>query len=167
MDSGLKWPLIALVIALTVVDALFIAAIFKSSVVSLVVNGFSALGNALGSLSGIAYKLGLLRRAVARLSPMPVKPQPLALPATAYVVGPSQFINGLISAGAPKSMIKPITLSDLVSVPNDSIIIIDWDYINESMHVTLNQLAKLLEGVIGRDDLIILYTESPRWVLPL
>ncbi|GAB6943384.1 hypothetical protein JCM14467A_01660 [Vulcanisaeta sp. JCM 14467] len=125
------------------------------------------LSGALNTVLNIAYRLGLMKRVVARLSPMPTKPQPLALPATAYVVGPGQFISGLVSAGAPESMIKPITLGDLASVPNDSIIIIDWDYVNETMHVNINQLAKLLGNVISRGDLLILYAESPRWVLPL
>ena len=164
MVSKSRLLLVAAVITLAVVDALLIVALLKPSVVSPIVNGVKG---AVRTALSTTYKLELMSQGVASLPQEPIKPQPLALPATAYVVGPSQFINGLISAGAPQSMIRPITLSNLVSVPNDSIVVIDWDYINESMHVTLNQLAKLLEGVIGRGDLIILYTESPRWVLPL
>ncbi len=92
----------------------------------------------------------------------PAKPQPLALPVVAYVIGPPQFINELTNLGAPASIIKPVNLSELPLLSSDSIIIIDWDYVNDTMHESLNQLSNQLQTLIGRKDLIILYTKNPK-----
>ncbi|WP_243675730.1 hypothetical protein [Vulcanisaeta distributa] len=162
MGSRLGFLLVITVMILALADALLIAVLLKPSVISSVINDIKG---AVKIVLSTTYKFELMRQGVAKLSS--TKPQPLALPVTAYVVGSSQFINGLVSAGASESMIRPITLGELSSVPNDSIIIIDWNYINETMHTSLSQLARQLENVIGRGDLVILYTASPGWVLPL
>lgn len=164
MASKSRLLLVTAVIILAVADTLLIAALLKPSVISPMINGIKG---AVKTILSTTYKFELMRRGAISLPHTQIKPQPLTLPATAYVVGSNQFINGLISAGAPQSMVKPITLGELSSVPNDSIIIIDWDYINKTMRISLSQLARQLENVIGKGDLIILYTASPGRVLPL
>ncbi len=59
-------------------------------------------------------------------------------------------------------MIKPVNLSELQALPSGSIIIIDWDYVNNTMHETLNQLSNQLRTLIGMKDLIILYTKNSK-----
>ena len=140
--------LFVIVLVLALVDVFLITALFKPSVASIIIN---AVSNAVRFVSSITHRPGAAYGSLGRggFMVVPAKPQPLVLPVTAYVVGSGRFISGLVGLG------------QLSSLPNDSIVIIDWDFVNETMHDSLNQLAEQLEGVVGRGDLVILYTENP------
>jgi hypothetical protein len=136
-------------LVLALVDALFIVTLLRPSF----------LGNVNGMLNAI-YRFELLWHGIS--IPTPVKSQPLALPVVAYVVGPPQFIGELVDLGVPVSMIRPANLSELSMLPSGSIVVVDWDYVNGTMHELLNQLSNQLQALIGRKDLVILYTKNPK-----
>lgn len=78
----------------------------------------------------------------ARLEP-PAQ-QPLMF-STAYVVGPSSFAASL-AASAPRSSIRSVGgLGQAPRLPNGSVLIIDWDYVNQSLQVGPRRLADMLE----------------------
>lgn len=106
------------------------------------------------------FSLGLIKP----MNITPTRLQPLSLPRTLYVIGPTSIINTLISAGANPQLLKPIALSGLQSLPNDSMILIDYDYINETMGINAEKLSNILSNLLGRGDLIILYTKSKSYV---
>ncbi|MGC8544198.1 MAG: hypothetical protein ACP5NQ_09665 [Vulcanisaeta sp.] len=142
-----RW-LFVIMLVLALVDALFIVTLLRPSF----------LGNVNGMLNAI-YRFELLWHGIS--IPTPVKSQPLALPVVAYVVGPPQFIGELVDLGVPVSMIRPANLSELSMLPSGSIVVVDWDYVNGTMHELLNQLSNQLQALIGRKDLVILYTKKP------
>ncbi|WP_291999051.1 hypothetical protein [Caldivirga sp.] len=95
-----------------------------------------------------------------------VKGQSLALPTVTYIIGPGWFIRSIINISSSPALVKAINISQLSSLPNESIIIIDWDYVSGVTQLTPSQLAELLETPIGHGDLVILYTNHPR-IVPL
>jgi hypothetical protein len=87
------------------------------------------------------------------------------LDTTIYVVDPQSSIQELTSAGIPQSLIKPISLSQLPNLPNNSIVVIDWSVIgsyvdaNIGGNVTLNlasPVVGLLEGLFAKGDLVLI-----------
>ncbi len=96
----------------------------------------------------------------ARLEP-PAQ-QPLMF-STAYVVGPSSFAASL-AASAPPELHKERGGAGPSSPasPNGSVLIIDWDYVNQSLQVGPRRLADMLEEPMERGgDFIMLYTADP------
>ncbi|GGI83850.1 hypothetical protein GCM10007112_20860 [Vulcanisaeta souniana JCM 11219] len=154
MGVGLRWLLIAVVFVLAIIDSIFMIVLTKPSLISTAINSAKELA------FNAAHWFGVTKPGTGVATP--VKPQPLTLPVAAYVIGPPQFINELTDLGAPASMIRPVNLSELSALPTDSIIIIDWDYVNGTMHESLNQLSNQLQTLISRKDLIILYTKNPK-----
>jgi len=86
------------------------------------------------------------------------------LDTTIYVVDPQSSIQELTSAGIPQSLIKPISLSQLPNLPNNSIVVIDWSVVgsyvdaNIGGNVTLNlasPVVGLLEGLFAKGDLVL------------
>jgi len=86
------------------------------------------------------------------------------LDTTIYVVDPQSSIQELTSAGIPQSLIKPISLSQLPNLPNNSIVVVDWSVVgsyvdaNIGGNVTLNlasPVVGLLEGLFAKGDLVL------------
>jgi hypothetical protein len=96
--------------------------------------------------------------------PMQLEPpaqQPLML-STAYVIGPASFASSLDVS--PQSSVREIGLDQVPQLPNGSVLVIDWDYVNQSLRVGLRRLADVLEGPMGRGDFVMLYTANPKLV---
>jgi len=81
-----------------------------------------------------------------------------------YVVDPQSSIQELTSAGIPQSLIKPISLSQLPDLPNNSVVVVDWSVVgsyvdaNIGDNVTLNlasPVVGLLEGLFAKGDLVL------------
>jgi len=81
-----------------------------------------------------------------------------------YVVDPQSSIQELTSAGIPQSLIKPISLSQLPDLPNNSVVVVDWSVVgsyvdaNIGGNVTLNlasPVVGLLEGLFAKGDLVL------------
>ncbi|WP_143701481.1 hypothetical protein [Vulcanisaeta sp. EB80] len=94
-------------------------------------------------------------------APMPTGTR---LDTTIYVVDPQSSIQELTSAGIPQSLIKPISLSQLLNLPNNSVVMIDWSVVgsyvdaNIGGNVTLNlasPVVGLLEGLFAKGDLVL------------
>lgn len=83
------------------------------------------------------------------------------------VVGPQSLINNLTGLGLPSSAIRLVSPVELSSTPNGSVIIIDWNYVNKTMHMNYDELAKALENPMGRYDLVIVISEDPSEVMML
>jgi len=87
-----------------------------------------------------------------------------------YVVGPRSLIWRLVGVGVPQSLIKPINLSQLPALPNNSTILIGYSVIEPSVvvgvvngRVKLNLTSPvigLLTGLVAKGDLIMLYGNS-------
>ena len=87
-----------------------------------------------------------------------------------YVVGPQSLIQRLVSIGVPQSLIKPINLSQLPSLPGNSTVLIGYSVIKPSVvvgvvngRVKLNltsPVIALLTGLVAKGDLIMLYGNS-------
>ncbi|WP_148224644.1 hypothetical protein [Vulcanisaeta moutnovskia] len=84
-----------------------------------------------------------------------------------FMIGPKSLINNLTSMGIPSSSISLITPNELPSILNDSVVIIDWNYVNKTLHMNYDELAKALENSMGRNDLIVIISENPNEVLML
>ncbi|MGC8606257.1 MAG: hypothetical protein ACP5L5_01700, partial [Vulcanisaeta sp.] len=52
-----------------------------------------------------------------------------------YVIGPTTLTQELVSAGISQLLIRPITIAQLPSLPNSSIIVIDWSVIGPGLVV--------------------------------
>ncbi|MFP3299073.1 MAG: hypothetical protein RXO22_08380 [Thermocladium sp.] len=91
----------------------------------------------------------------------------ISLNTPVYVIGPQSLTQRLVGVGVPQSLIKPIGLNQLPSLPNNSIAIIDWSaikpyiaYSTVNRNTTLNLTSPavdLLTSLITKGDLVILY----------
>ncbi|KUO81563.1 MAG: hypothetical protein AT714_05485 [Vulcanisaeta sp. OSP_8] len=87
-----------------------------------------------------------------------------------YVVGPQSLTQRLASVGIPQSLIKPVSLGQLSSLPGNSTIIIDYSVIKPEVvvgvvkgRVKLNltsPVIDLLTSLITKSDLVMLYGNS-------
>ncbi|WP_054853843.1 hypothetical protein [Vulcanisaeta distributa] len=79
-----------------------------------------------------------------------------------YVVGPSTLVQELMGLGINQSLIKPITISELQNLPNNSLVIIDWSVMKPLLYLingtginatspAINTLVNLLK----RGDLVL------------
>jgi len=100
-------------------------------------------------------------------------PAPVGLPVNVslnmpiYVVGPQSLIRRLVGVGVPQSLIKPVNLSQLPSLPGNSTILIGYSVIKPSVvvgvvngEVKLNltsPVIDLLTNLITKGDLVMLY----------
>jgi hypothetical protein len=85
-----------------------------------------------------------------------------------YVVGPQSLVQGLV--GVPQSLIRPIGLNQLPSLPGNSTVIIDYSVIEPEVvvgvvkgRVELNltsPVIDLLTNLIAEGDLVMLYGNS-------
>jgi hypothetical protein len=103
-------------------------------------------------------------------------PTPIGLPISIslnspiYVIGPQSLVRGLVGVGVPQSLIKPIGLGQLSSLPGNSTIIIDYSVIepevvvgvvNGEMKLNLTSpVIDLLTSLITKGDLVMLYGNS-------
>jgi hypothetical protein len=100
-------------------------------------------------------------------------PTPIGLPVNVslnvlvYVVGPQTLVQKLVGVGVPQSLIKPVSLGQLPSLPGNSTVIIDYSVIKPSVvigvvngEVKLNltsPVIDLLTSLIAKGDLVMLY----------
>ena len=98
-------------------------------------------------------------------------PTPIGLPVNVslnvpvYVVGPQTLVQKLVGVGVPQSLIKPIGLNQLPSLPSNSIVVVDWSVIKPYIaystigkNITLNLTSPavgLLEGLFAKGDLVL------------
>ncbi|GAB6945139.1 hypothetical protein JCM14467A_19210 [Vulcanisaeta sp. JCM 14467] len=87
--------------------------------------------------------------------------------ANVFVVGPQSLTKNLTGLGFPLSAISFVNPSELPSTPSGSVIIIDWNYVNKTLHINYNELARALENPIGKNDLIIIISKDPKEILML
>jgi hypothetical protein len=103
----------------------------------------------------------------------PNVPMPIGLPINAsldspiYVVGPQSLVRGLVGVGVPQSLIRPIGLGQLSSLPGNSTVIIDYSVIEPSVVVGVvngelklnltSPVIDLLTSLITEGDLVMLY----------
>jgi len=113
----------------------------------------------------VVNRSGVQRRA-SFSAPTPIGlPVNVSLTTPVYVVGPQSLAQRLVSVGVPQSLIKPINLSQLPGLPNNSIAIIDWSVIKPYVaygtvggNITLNltsPVVGLLEGLFAKGDLVL------------
>ncbi len=85
-----------------------------------------------------------------------------------FVVGPQSLINNLTKPGLPSNAIGFVSPSELSSIPNGSVVIIDWGgYVNRTLRMSYDELANALEIPMGSNDLIIIISENPNETLML
>ena len=87
-----------------------------------------------------------------------------------YVVGPQSLVRGLVGVGVPQSLIRPIGLGQLSSLPGNSTIIIDYSVIKPSVVIGVvngemklnltSPVINLLTSLITKGDLVMLYGNS-------
>jgi len=87
-----------------------------------------------------------------------------------YVVGPQSLTQRLASVGIPQSLIKPVSLGQLSSLPGNSTVIIDYSVIEPEVvvgvvkgRIELNltsPVINLLTSLITKGDLVMLYGNS-------
>ncbi len=87
-----------------------------------------------------------------------------------YVIGPATLIQGLINAGINQSLIKPTTTNQITTLPNNSMIIIDWSAIKPDIiindsggKVEVNLTSPVIHGLanaIARGDIIGIYANA-------
>ncbi|PLC69079.1 hypothetical protein B7L70_00525 [Vulcanisaeta sp. EB80] len=87
-----------------------------------------------------------------------------------YVVGPQSLTQRLVSVGVPQSLIKPVSLGQLSSLPGNSTVIIDYSVIEPSVVVGVvngemklnltSPVIDLLTSLIAKGDLVMLYGNS-------
>jgi len=98
-------------------------------------------------------------------------PTPIGLPVNVslttpvYVVGPQSLAQRLVGVGVPQSLVKPIGLNQLPSLPSNSIAIIDWSVIKPYIaystigkNITLNLTSPavgLLASLFAKGDLVL------------
>jgi len=99
-------------------------------------------------------------------APTPIgSPINVSLNTPIYVVGPQSLVQGLVGVGVPQSLIKPIDLNQLPSLPNNSIAMIDWSVIKPYVaygtvggNITLNLTSPavgLLANLFAKGDLVL------------
>ena len=119
----------------------------------------------------VAVVISLLPHGARQMETDPNVPMPIGLPINAsldspiYVVGPQSLVRGLV--GVPQSLIRPIGLSQLSSLPGNSTVIIDYSVIEPEVvvgvvkgRVELNltsPVINLLTSLITKGDLVMLY----------
>ena len=118
-------------------------------------------------LTHVTNKPGTPTRTNSNTSTPIGSPINISLNVSVYVVGPQSLTQRLVSVGVPQSLIKPIGLNQLPSLPNNSIAIIDWSaikpyiaYSTVNRNTTLNLTSlviDLLTSLIAKGDLVILY----------
>jgi len=118
-------------------------------------------------LTHVTNKPGTPTRTNSNTSTPIDSPINISLNVSVYVVGPQSLTQRLVSVGVPQSLIKPIGLNQLPSLPNNSIAIIDWSaikpyiaYSTVNRNTTLNLTSPavdLLTSLIAKGDLVILY----------
>ncbi len=96
-------------------------------------------------------------------------PAPIGINTPIYVVGPTTLIQGLTSIGINQSLIRPVGLSELPSLPNNSLVLIDWSVIGPGLiinggglvHVNVSSTNfKLIRELIGRGDFVVIHGNS-------
>jgi hypothetical protein len=101
-------------------------------------------------------------------TPAPISPTINMYPGPPiYVIGPQTLVQGLVGVGVPQSLIRPIGLGQLSSLPGNSTVIIDYSVIEPSVvvgvvkgKVELNltsPVINLLTSLITKGDLVMLY----------
>jgi hypothetical protein len=94
-------------------------------------------------------------------------PISISLNTPIYVIGPQTLTQRLVGVGVPQSLIKPIGLNQLPSLPGNSTIIIDYSVIEPSVVVCVvngemklnltSPVIDLLTSLITKGDLVMLY----------
>ncbi|ADY00371.1 hypothetical protein VMUT_0155 [Vulcanisaeta moutnovskia 768-28] len=83
-----------------------------------------------------------------------------------YVVGLATLVQKLINAGINQSLIKPVTINELPSLPSNSLVIIDWSVLGPSLVVnksggvfvnTNSTVFGLIVLLIERGDFLIIH----------
>ncbi len=91
---------------------------------------------------------------------------PISLNVPIYVVGPPTLVQKLVSVGINQSLIKPVTISELPSLPGNSLVVIDWSVISPGLitnvsgliHVNMSSTSfKLIKELIRRGDFVIIH----------
>ncbi|WP_264890748.1 hypothetical protein [Vulcanisaeta souniana] len=77
-----------------------------------------------------------------------------------YVVGPATLIQGLINAGINQSTIKPTTTNQLTTLPNNSVVVIDWDSLLSYSGSDYSVITGVLNVLFRRGDLVIIHVSS-------
>ncbi|WP_245522501.1 hypothetical protein [Vulcanisaeta distributa] len=87
-----------------------------------------------------------------------------------YVIGPATLIQGLINAGINQSTVKLTTTNQLTTLPNNSMIIIDWSAIKPDIiindsggKVEVNLTSPViheLANAIARGDIVGIYANA-------
>jgi len=101
-------------------------------------------------------------------TPAPISPPINMYPGPPiYIVGPQTLTQRLVSVGVPQSLIRPIGLNQLPSLPGNSTVIIDYSVIEPEViigvvngRVELNltsPVINLLTSLITKGDLVMLY----------
>ncbi|ADN50426.1 hypothetical protein Vdis_1037 [Vulcanisaeta distributa DSM 14429] len=95
---------------------------------------------------------------------------PTSLNTPIYVVGPQTLAQKLINIGINQSLIKPVGLDQLVSLPNNSVVVIDWSLIKPSIissgplgRITVNLTSPVIHDLaiaIARNDIIGIYANG-------
>lgn len=78
-----------------------------------------------------------------------------------YVVGPTTLTQELVNAGINQSLIRPVMIVQLMSLPNDSVVIIDWDSLLGYSGGDYSVITGVLSVLFRRDDLVIIHTSGP------
>ncbi|GAB6945732.1 hypothetical protein JCM14467A_25140 [Vulcanisaeta sp. JCM 14467] len=104
---------------------------------------------------------------------------PISIDVPIYVVGPSMLVQRLVSVGVNESLIKPVTVGELPSLPGNSLVVIDWSVIGPNliinrsglMRVNVNSTSfRLIRELIRRGDFLIIHgnaSEAPAIELAL
>jgi hypothetical protein len=124
----------------------------------------------------VVVVVSLLPHGARQMETNPNVPMPIGLPINAslnspiYVIGPQSLTQGLVGVGVPQSLIRPIGLGQLSSLPGNSTVIIDYSVIEPSVvvgvvkgRVGLNltsPVIDLLTSLITKGDLVMLYGNS-------
>ncbi|MGC9153783.1 MAG: hypothetical protein ACP5GY_08680 [Vulcanisaeta sp.] len=91
---------------------------------------------------------------------------------TVYVIGGKALVQDLINAGLNASLIKPISLNQLPELPNNSVVVIDWSVMRNSVVISdpgdyaelnltspiINDLVNLIRG--SDSDIIAIYANA-------
>jgi len=124
----------------------------------------------------VVVVVSLLPHGARQMETNPNVPMPIGLPINAslnspiYVVGPQSLVQGLVGVGVPQSLIRPIGLGQLSSLPGNSTVIIDYSVIEPSVVVGVvngelklnltSPVIDLLTSLIAKGDLVMLYGNS-------
>jgi hypothetical protein len=104
-------------------------------------------------------------------TPAPISPPINMYPGPPiYVVGPQSLTQRLVGVGVPQSLIRPVSLGQLSSLPGNSTVIIDYSVIEPSVVVGVvngemklnltSPVIDLLTSLITKGDLVMLYGNS-------